>query len=58
MEESTRNTIIVLAILAVLIAVVLRYLIKRRKEGRPVSGCGHDCANCPSAGFCKQKSKL
>ena len=38
--------IVILLILAGLAALAIRYIVKRKKSGRPI-GCTGDCSACP-----------
>ena len=44
------GTIIVVLILAVVVALVIRKMVKDKKAGR--SGCGCGCANCAMKDSC------
>ncbi len=46
-------TIVICAILIVIVALIIGYLIRNRKKGR--SSCGTGCAGCPMGGSCHQK---
>ncbi len=49
------GTAVVLMILAGLIALIVRSIIKDRKAGK--SSCGHKCGCCPMAGQCHAHRK-
>lgn len=44
------GTILVLAVVAAIVAVVVRGMVRRKKAGK--SGCGCGCSGCPSKGIC------
>ena len=46
------GTILVAAVLLVLVALVIRSLVKDKKAGK--STCGSNCAHCAMAGKCHQ----
>ena len=48
------GTLLVAAVLFMILASVLRKLIRDRKQGRPV--CGENCGGCPMHGTCHQKA--
>ena len=47
------GTILVAAVLLVLVALVIRSLVKDKKAGK--STCGSNCAHCAMAGKCHQE---
>ncbi|MBR3036499.1 MAG: FeoB-associated Cys-rich membrane protein [Lachnospiraceae bacterium] len=49
------GTILVAVVLVVLVALVVRRLIKDKKAGK--STCGSNCAHCAMAGKCHQVKK-
>ena len=49
-------TVIILAILVFVVALIVINLIKNKKQGKTSCGCG--CTSCPMSGSChKQKNK-
>ncbi len=44
------STLAVAFVLLVVVALIIRKLIRDRRAGRTSCGCG--CANCPSRGMC------
>lgn len=46
-------TIIVSAILIIVVAAIIAYLIRNKKKGKSSCGCG--CQSCPMSGSCHQK---
>ncbi len=49
------GTVVVLVILAGIIALIVRSIIKDRKAGK--NSCGHKCGCCPMAGQCHAVKK-
>jgi branched-subunit amino acid permease len=47
------GTIITAAVLVVIVALVIRKMVKDKKQGK--SSCGCNCASCPSACACHKK---
>ena len=47
------GTIIIIAVLAVIVVLIIRSILRDRKNGKPV-GCGGDCAHC--GGVCSIKA--
>ncbi len=43
-------TVIAAAVIAVLVILALRKIIKNKKDG--VGSCGYKCSECPRAGAC------
>jgi len=43
-------TIVVLAILALIVFLAIRKIVKDKKEG--IGACGQKCANCPHSAQC------
>ena len=44
------STLAVSLVLLIVVALVVRKLVRDRRAGRTSCGCG--CANCPSQGIC------
>ena len=49
------GTVLVAVILIILVALVIRSLVKDKKAGK--STCGSNCAHCAMAGKCHQVKK-
>lgn len=49
------GTAVVVIILAVIVGLVIRGMIKDKKAGK--SSCGCSCGNCPMAGQCHSRNK-
>jgi|P827metagenome_2_1110787.scaffolds.fasta_scaffold22516_2 hypothetical protein len=49
------GTAVVLIVLAGIIALIVRSIIKDRKAGK--NSCGHKCGCCPMAGQCHSHKK-
>ncbi|MBR2282620.1 MAG: FeoB-associated Cys-rich membrane protein [Spirochaetales bacterium] len=49
------GTAVVLVVLAGIVALIVRGIIKDRKAGK--SSCGHKCGCCPMAGQCHAHRK-
>ena len=45
------GTIIVLAVIAVVVALIIVKMRRDKKRGK--NSCGADCACCPSSGMCR-----
>ena len=49
------GTIIICAILLAIVAAIVIYLIRRKRQGRSMTcDCGH-CASCPMSGSCHKQ---
>ena len=46
------GTIVVSALLIVMIAGVVRGMIRNKKAGKSTCGCGCGCGSCPMGGSC------
>lgn len=44
------GTALVIAILAVIVGLIIRSMVKNKKSGKSSCGCG--CESCPSSGMC------
>ena len=47
------GTILAIAVLAVIVALIVRKIIKDKKAGR--HSCGAGCAGCPMCGTCHKR---
>ncbi len=47
------STIIISLLLAGVLALVIRYLYKQKKQGKTACGCG--CSGCSMSGLCHKK---
>ena len=45
MEENDMGTIIVLIVLAIIVALIIRSMVKDKKAGKSLQ-CGGDCSKC------------
>ena len=45
MEANDRGTIIVLIVLAIIVALIIRSMVKDKKAGKSLQ-CGGDCSKC------------
>ena len=45
MEANDMGTIIVLIVLAIIVALIIRSMVKDKKAGKPLQ-CGGDCSKC------------
>ena len=45
------GTVLVLAVLAVIVGLIVRGMVKDRRQGK--HACGGDCANCHGGCSCK-----
>ena len=49
------GTIIICAVLLAIVAAIVIYLIRRKRQGRSMTcDCGH-CASCPMSGSCHKR---
>ena len=46
------SSILVGLALLLIVALVIRVLIRDKKNGKSCTGCGGSCGGCPSAGAC------
>lgn len=46
------GTALIIAILAVIVGLIIRSMVKNKKSGNSSCGCGCGCENCPSSGMC------
>ena len=44
------GTILICAVLIVIVALIIRSLIRQKKQGK--SSCGCNCGHCPMSGSC------
>lgn len=51
--EAHTGTIIVLVILALLVFLAIRRIVKDRRAGK--HSCGGNCGNCPMGGMCEKE---
>ncbi len=49
------GTIVVLLIVAAVIALAARSIIRQKKQGKSSCGCG--CASCPMSGACHREDE-
>lgn len=47
------STILISALLFLVVALIIRSMIKKRKSGK--SGCGCGCDGCPSSSLCHKQ---
>ena len=52
---SNLGTIIVAIIVTALLALLIIYLIKQKKQGKTTCSCG--CSSCPNSQICHSKAK-
>lgn len=48
-------TIIICAVLVAVVAAIIVGMIKNRKKGKSICGCG--CSDCPMSGSCHSDNK-
>ena len=48
-------TIIIIAVLVLMVALIIRSIVKDKKAGK--NTCGAKCAHCANAGYCHKKEK-
>lgn len=48
-------TIIIIAVLVLMVALIIRSIVKDKKAGK--NTCGANCAHCANAGCCHKKEK-
>ena len=48
-------TIIIIAVLVLMAALIIRSIVKDKKAGK--NTCGANCAHCANAGYCHKKEK-
>ena len=48
-------TIIIIAVLVLMVALIIRSIVKDKKAGK--NTCGANCAHCANAGHCHKKEK-
>ena len=53
--EGNLATVITLAVIAAIVALIIVGIVRDRKAGK--SSCGCSCASCPMGGACHGKSK-
>ena len=53
--QENLGTIVVLAALAVVVALIIRKLVSDRRKGQTSCGCG--CSGCPNSGLCHSPKK-
>lgn len=49
------GTILITIVLAILVVLIIRSLVKDRKQGK--SSCGGNCGHCPMSGSCREGGK-
>ena len=49
------GTILIIAVLTLIVVLIIRSMIKDKKQGR--SSCGNNCAHCAMAGACHSLPK-
>ena len=53
--QENMGTIIVLAVLSVIVALVIVKMVSDRRKGQNSCGCG--CSSCPNSGLCHSSRK-
>ena len=49
------GTILITFVLAIIVVLIVRSLVKDRKQGK--SSCGGNCGHCPMGGSCHEGGK-
>lgn len=50
--KNNAGNIIIIAILAIIVFLIIRRMVKAKKQGKSSCGCGCGCGSCPMSDKC------
>lgn len=53
--KNNAGNIIIIAILAIIVFLIIRKLVKAKKQGKSSCGCGCGCSSCPMSDKCHEE---
>lgn len=55
--KNNAGNIIIIAILAIIVFLIIRKLVKAKQQGKSSCGCGCGCGSCPMSDSCHDDGK-
>lgn len=55
--KNNAGNIIIIAILAIIVFLIIRRMVKAKKQGKSSCGCGCGCGSCPMSDKCHGESE-